>query len=650
MKSWFCELFLSCVLAAPVGMPVADLTYGTVLFEYFQDNYQDALLRAEVAELQGRTGEDVVRFQLARGSFAFSDGMYTYASETFASVGDEELTDIDRMRLAFHLAREHHRRGSWSELEGQLTQIDLGETWRGKQKSHPEVEYMRSELAIQRGDLAAADTGLELLDETDPLRAYGLYNLGVAYRQADDLDNAWRTFNTLANTPAYSDEAYDLSQRAKLALSFIARSQHAVGTTALTVEAPRKGRWWLPFDGGGRKKQDEAIGAAQILGALPGSGRYRDIALAAYGGLAMDAENYPLAARIWLTLGNQEYWNTSTATARLGYPMTLERLASTEMALVKYREAETAFATRLAALDQLEMYTDTTPPWIAALLDAFAQPQRDPERIAEMMSVWRERLGHTEWLEWLSTEQINTLLQEWRQLRDMQAYLAQLPRELDALKTASEERRERSAQAREMMLDNGLVARREALNNKVLTLAYELAQVENSIAAPTREWLQLLTTPDERELLDDLFAKRERVERHMSPRDQNKWLPRIDRLIGTVYFDVVADRSSRTRARAKTLSESRLLLADVDERIARVQTAEDEYVAGVETDFLAFADRATDLSATVDQAVSGREQQLAQAIFERVDGERRKVAEYLLVTRVAIARATDQLSLRDTDQ
>ena len=51
----------------------------------------------------------------------------------------------------------------------------------------------------------------------------------------------------------------------------------------------------------------------------------------------MDNGDYELAARVWLTLRQQDYWTPSTAAARLGYPLTLEQLASRELALQQYR-------------------------------------------------------------------------------------------------------------------------------------------------------------------------------------------------------------------------------------------------------------------------------------------------------------------------
>ena len=340
---FLCELMLSCTLSVAGAKHIDELTYGTVLYEYYQQDYAAAMLATLVAEEQGYVGDNPIRFELAKGSFAFSDAMYDYARETFEGVPQEELTDIDQMRLAFHLAREYQRREDWQRLGEQLERIDLGKTWLGREKFHPEVEYMRADLAVQRSDFTAAQNALQKLKRDDPLKAYGLFNWGVAYKGSGDLPSARDVFLQLAALEADSDEAHDLVQRARLALAFIAR------------------------------QQDDPVEAANVLGALPADGRYRDIAMASYGGLAMDNEDYQLAARIWLTLQNQQYWTTSTATARLGFPISLENLASREMALAQYRNAEASFEARLASLNALSQQSED-PSWVRGILNVFSAP------------------------------------------------------------------------------------------------------------------------------------------------------------------------------------------------------------------------------------------------------------------------------------
>ena len=621
MKNFICELILSCVVAAPVGKPVDELTYGSMLYSYYQQEYQQALLETMVAEAQNRRGEDTVRFELAEGSFAFSERMYETARTTFAEVDSAELTELDQMRLAFHLAREYHRRGEYAGMELQLDRIALKSNWLGRARFHPEVEFMRSEAAMAAGNYAEAETYLDVLDDDDPLLAYGLYNLGVAYREADDLAGSRRAFERLASLKvktsgkkAASAETLDLMQRAKLALSFVAR------------------------------EQQETADATRVLGGLPGEGRYRDVALASYGGLAMEQGDYELAARIWLTLQNQDYWTSSTAQARLAFPMSLEQLASREMALTQYRKAEQSFESRLALLTDLRTRAED-PAWVKNLLLVFSAPDRDDERMADLVARWREQLGHTDWLEWLATEDTHQVLMEWRELLAMRDFLTALPEQLGAFEQVAVERRRRSAEAKVLLEDEALLANRSALQAETDRQKLALDELSRSGAVRSMDWMAKLATPEEQALLDELAEMRALVSAHMEGRDQEKWLGRIDRLEGTVFWQIADDRSDRTRKLAKTHAENLGLLADVGSRINRVENAEAEFAAGVETDFLVFTDRADMLTADVARALDAREVALAGELRRGMAREMKEVQQYLLVTRIGIARATDELAM-----
>ncbi|MCZ6655721.1 MAG: hypothetical protein O7C67_00350 [Gammaproteobacteria bacterium] len=610
---FLCELILICTLGAADAKPIDELTYGTVLYEYYQQQYAAAMLTTLVAEEQGRLGDNPIRFELAKGSFAFADAMYDYARETFEGVPEEELTDLDRMRLAFHLAREYQRREEWQRLGEQLERIDLGKTWLGREKFHPEVEYMRADLAVQRLDFTAAQTALRKLTPNDPLRAYGLFNLGVAYKSSGDLQSARKAFSELAGMQADSDETDDLAQRARLALAFIAR------------------------------QQDDPIEAASLLAALPATGRYRDIAMASYGGLAMDNEDYQLAARIWLTLQNQDYWTTSTATARLGFPVSLENLASRDMALTQYKNAEASFEARLASLNALSRQSED-PAWVRGILKVFSAPERDAGQMSIVMQKWQEQLGHTDWLEWLSTERVHKVFMQWRELEGMDVWLGHLPATIAAFEELSQEQRRRGAAARSLLVDNALLSNRDVLIERSSDIANRLRALDAQQSSPDQAWMLMLANDEEAELILKFAEMRAKVER-MQATDQVKWLQRIDRLNGVLFWTLVIERSDRIRAMQRKLNDNNLLLQDVDQRIARVQGAEQRFVAGVATDFLSFVDRANAISAQVRTARDRRQLMLAQEIKAGMQREMRQVEQYLLVTRIGIARAADQLAM-----
>jgi len=314
------------------------------------------------------------------------------------------------------------------------------------------------------------------------------------------------------------------------------------------------------------------------------------------------------------------------------------------MALAHYREAEQSFEARLALLTDLRSQAED-PNWVKNLLLVFSATERDEERMAELVARWRQQLGHTDWLEWLATEDTHQVLMEWRELLAVRDWLTALPQELNAFEQIAVERRRRGAEARALLEDEALLANREALEQEIADRKLALDALSQSGAVRSMDWMGKLATPEERALLDELEGMRALVSTHMDGADRKKWLGRIDRLQGTVFWQIADDRADRTRQLEKTHTENLALLEDVDARITRVANAEAEFAAGVETDFLIFADRADLLTADVANALDARQVALAGELRRGMAREMKEVQQYLLVTRIGIARATDELAM-----
>jgi hypothetical protein len=617
MKSFLCDLILSCTLVAQPVTPVEDLYYGTVLYAYYQDDLERALLDTLIAEQRNRRGEDVVRFELAKGSFAFADGMYRYAERTFAGLPKDQLTELDTMRLTFHLAREAFRQKDFARARENLHTIDLGRSWFGRERFHPELEFMRAELATQVGDFDGALRALERIDETNSLRAYALFNLGVGLRSAGRLRRAEAVFRQLSEAPGDDAETLDLKQRAQLALAFVKR------------------------DGA------ELASAETLIGDLPAAGRYRDLALTSYGGMAMDNGDYRLAARIWMSLQKQDYWSESTATARLAFPMSLEQMAPGELALIEYRAAERSFEARLGELTALSMRADDSQ-WLGGLLKVFAAPDHSSAEMGDLVDRWRIELGHTDWLQWLSTERVHELLLEWHELTGISDWLEGLPEQLAIFDALSDEQQRRAQAARHLIETDGLTETRERLAQTLQTLHDSLVALRAMQPSRTSDWMFQLADPQQRELLVRLRTQRQKV-RRLREDQQGVWIERIDRLEGLVFWNLVDQSSQRLRGLEKRTRDDAQALAEIDARIVKVRTAEDALMAGVRTDFVAFQTRADAITRSVGMALAQREAMLGAELKAGMARETRQVEHHLLVTRIAIARATDRLAMNSSD-
>ena len=83
----------------------------------------------------------------------------------------------------------------------------------------------------------------------------------------------------------------------------------------------------------------------------------------------------------------------------------------------------------------------------------------------------------------------------------------------------------------------------------------------------------------------------------------------------------------------------------MDAHTNRLASAQHEFVSGVGTRFQDFLARADTIAGLLQESRLNRENRLAGEIRARMGEEMRRVEQYLLVTRIAIARATDQLAL-----
>lgn len=611
MKALICEFILTCMLAAPGARSPEELAYGGMLYAYYQQDYQQALVDVLVAETRGQTGTDPVRFALAKGSFAFAEGLTRWSAETFAHVDSGELEELDRLRLAFHRARAHHQAGEWSAMQAELDLIPAQRRLFGGRHQHPEIGFMRTEAALANGDWHAAGTALEQIPRRSDYLGYALFNLAVGQRQAGDLSAARASLAQLSDLSLRSPAGRDLVARGRLGLALLAR------------------------------EAGEPVDAESILASLPADARYREQALAVYGDLAMQREDYRLAARIWLTLDEDPGWHAGRAAAALGLPMALEALASPAHALDGYRRAAGAFEQRLGALHALRRHAGDAG-WARTL--AHAHAEGDDSRIRQGLAELETAFGAESWLAWLADESVHALLEEWRDLHAMQQWLDDLPANLAALEGVKNERLRRSREARALLDDGSLVQRRESLAGTITELEADIAGLADPRRGLDDPLVSALATAAERRRLDRLASLSARLA-PLEDGDRRAALARrLARLEGVVVWQISEARSERVRALQRELAGAREQLAATDQRLARIARAEAELESGVAVDFRAFASRAALLERQVAANLARHERSIAAALGESIDEQIRLTESHLLTARTAIARTTDQLA------
>jgi hypothetical protein len=165
---------------------------------------------------------------------------------------------------------------------------------------------------------------------------------------------------------------------------------------------------------------------------------------------------------------------------------------------------------------------------------------------------------------------------------------------------------------------------------------------------PSTEWMAALAAPEEAQLIARVADMRRVLERAVAAGKNDKTQgieDRLARVEGLVFWQIADDSSGRVRKLARASRANKELLADIDSRVVRVETAEHNFAVGVQTDFFTFQTRADSIASAVTKAKATREGMLSAQLRSGIRKERAQVEKYLLLTRIAIARAMDQIAM-----
>ena len=155
---------------------VQDLRYGVVLYDFFQDDYFQALTELMLGEQQQDMPHHAEFAQLLRGGISLSYGMDAQARQIFEQLLAQHPQAAVRDRAWFYLAKNYYERGDSANAAAIL---DRGGN-NLPEELLQERDYLRANMALQRGDLTAFTLPIYDANTTNPWQPYLLFNLGVA--------------------------------------------------------------------------------------------------------------------------------------------------------------------------------------------------------------------------------------------------------------------------------------------------------------------------------------------------------------------------------------------------------------------------------------------------------------------------------------
>jgi outer membrane protein assembly factor BamD (BamD/ComL family) len=410
---------------------VQDLRYGVVLYDFFQDNYFQALTELLLGEQKQDMPHHAEFAQLLRGGISLSYGMDRQAQTIFDALLAQHPKAEVRDRAWFYLGKNLYERGDNTNALDMLQRS-------GAQlpaRMIDERAYLRANIALQSDDLEGADmsritsialppsaaeqtpkkgivgwlkkgtdwllqkeeTDVEGFDSWSP---YLLFNRGALFARRGDWQAAANDFTNAANQPARDAEHKALRDRALV----------AAGYAYLGA--------------------DQAQAALTTFRQVRLNGPFADKALLGYGWAAAQAQDYPLALQPWQTLNERSLLLPAVQESLLAVPYAYEKLNASAQALQEYERAEQLFNQEIIRIDAAQTQLQNV-----SLLSLWLDPNSADEWISRHQELpVTPQLPYLEHL--LALNPIQDAIKDMRDLAMLDRYLADWQGRLSALDTA----------------------------------------------------------------------------------------------------------------------------------------------------------------------------------------------------------------------
>jgi TolA-binding protein len=420
---------------------VQDLRYGVVLYDFFQDDYFQALTELMLGEDHQDMPHHAQFAQLLRGGISLSYGMDTQAAAIFDQLLAQHPKPEVRDRAWFYLGKNYYERG---DIDAAATMLSRGGSQLPESLTQ-ERDYLRANIALQHGDLVnGVMPANKDADEVSPWQPYVLFNRGVLQSTQGNAQDAAKTFAQLAALPLVDEEHKALRDRAFTAAGYTALG---AGDTQKALESFRQVRLDSPF---------------------------ADKALLGYGWAAAQLKDYPLALQPWQELNQRSVLLPAVQEGLLAVPYAYEQLNAPAQALQEYERAEQLYLQEIARIDSATQTLQT-----ASLLNLWLDPEAKQEWLSRNADLpVTPQLPYLEHL--LSLNAIQEILKDMRDLGVLENYLTEWRDRLSALDAAQALQYQRRQQVLRDRPDQKIDARFIELQQQRDAVAASLQQAEQS--------------------------------------------------------------------------------------------------------------------------------------------------------------------------
>lgn len=301
---------------------VQDLHYGTVLYEFYQQNYFSAAVNLLTAQEQKHLKHHDEDGQLLLGGMYLSYGLHTEAEEIFKRLLDDGAESEVHDRAWFYLGKIRYQKQLFTDAEAALARV--GDSL--DDSLQEEFRTLKANLLMAQKKYTEAATALQgLMDGSNGREGkqkanYARFNLGVALIRAGREKEGTDLLRKVAELKSTESDQKALRDKANLALGF-----------SLLKSAP--------------------ILAKDFLRRVRLNGPYSNKALLGLGWAEVELQRYEQALVPWTELAKRDKVDLAVFEALLATGNSLERLRAFPQAMQSYSNAITIFEQELASLN-----------------------------------------------------------------------------------------------------------------------------------------------------------------------------------------------------------------------------------------------------------------------------------------------------------
>ncbi len=515
---------------------IQELSFGEMVYDYYQENYFSALTHLLVAEKRNALTVHEKDAELLKGVVYLSYGMLITAEELFKKLLTTKKDNRVIAQVQFYLGKTQYLNGQYDKANNNLLKsVDL------LSKILKEESYiMLSQIAYDNQNEALAIDYLNKVSKKTENGKFALFNLAIFLLQEDKLKEALKLFGKIQVNEKSSEVELNLYDRMNLSLGYYFLS----------------------------KKSSEK--ARHYLSKIRLTGVFSNRAVLALGWTYSQSGVYEKSIAYWNELVNRDLRDAANQEAVLALAFAYYQNGAKKEALETFVKAAAIYGQQLSLIDkaQTELKQALFQKWLDSrglfgdkIFQKWARgdvPITDSKIEYYFQDITSSNEFNQYFYQFQEMSHLLLVLQRWRR---------QLPvfqEMLDNHKMRYERTKPKIDSRRQVLLEDNW--------HKQFNILSEKISVEKKI-----DNLWLFATPEEKEIYQSLVDMEKTFEQlsahHMDVEEQKEQWRRIK---GVLLWDIAESYGKRHHKLMKVQKQSKQALKILDERDIKLQQVEKE--------------------------------------------------------------------------